>query len=192
MSGTVHINRFGATWLVVACVLTTIAPPAARAGSTTTGTTGTAGATERETTDRAVPARRVVVSIPDRKLALVERGRVVRVYHVSVGAPDSPSPVGTFTIVTRIPNPTFYKPGTVIGPGDSNPLGTRWIGLSEKGYGIHGTDQPESIGHARSHGCIRHRNRDVEQLFEHVREGDVVELHGERTADLSRLVDGGR
>jgi lipoprotein-anchoring transpeptidase ErfK/SrfK len=141
--------------------------------------------------DRAAttPARRIVVSIPDRKLALVENNRVVRVYPVAVGAPVSPSPVGTFTVVSRVANPTYYKPGTVIAPGAANPIGTRWIGISEKGYGIHGTDQPRSIGHAQSHGCIRLRNADVEQLFARVRTGDVVELHAERTPDIARLFE---
>ena len=127
------------------------------------------------------PMRRVVVSIPDRKLAIIENDAVVRVFPVAVGAPESPSPVGTFTIVTRVVNPAYYRPGKVIAPGSTNPVGTRWIGLSEKGFGIHGTDDPKSIGHARSHGCIRLRNQDVEKLFELVRAGDVVELHGDRT-----------
>ena len=52
----------------------------------------------------------------------------------------------------------------MIGPGPANPLGTRWIGFDRKGYGIHGTDQPESIGHARSHGCIRVANWDAQEL----------------------------
>src|SRR6185436_14039449 len=116
--------------------------------------------------------RRIVVSIPDRKLALIENDEVVVIYPVAVGAPVSPSPVGTFTIVNRVSNPTYYKPGKVVGPGAANPVGTRWIGLSEKGYGIHGTDRPGSIGFAKSHGCIRLRNQDVEQLFERVRTGD--------------------
>jgi lipoprotein-anchoring transpeptidase ErfK/SrfK len=140
----------------------------------------------------AVPAtsRRIVVSIPDRKLALIEETgdqRVVTVYRVAVGAAVSPSPIGAFTIVTRVPNPTYYKPGTIIAPGAANPIGTRWIGLSEKGYGIHGTDNPASIGFAQSHGCIRLKNADVERLFERVRAGDVVELHGERTAEIEQL-----
>jgi lipoprotein-anchoring transpeptidase ErfK/SrfK len=134
--------------------------------------------------DMSSDPRRIVISLADRKLAIVERGEVVRVFSVAVGADVSPSPVGTFTIVTRIPNPTYYKPGRVIGPGAANPLGTRWIGLSEKGYGIHGTDQPRSIGFAKSHGCIRLRNQDVERLFELVRVGDIVELHAERTPDI--------
>jgi lipoprotein-anchoring transpeptidase ErfK/SrfK len=131
--------------------------------------------------------RRVVVSLPDRKLALLENDRVVSLYPVAVGAAESPSPAGTFTIVSRVSNPTYYKPGKIIEPGSTNPVGTRWIGLSEKGYGIHGTDDPRSIGFAKSHGCIRLRNRDVEQLFERVRAGDVVELHAERTPEIAQL-----
>ena len=131
--------------------------------------------------------RRVVVSIPDRKLALIENDRIVRVYQVAVGAPVSPSPVGTFSIVNRVSNPTYYKTGKVVGPGSANPVGTRWIGLSAKGYGIHGTDAPASIGFAKSHGCIRLRNRDIEQLFERVRAGDVVELYAERTPEIAHL-----
>src|SRR2546423_13762063 len=90
--------------------------------------------------------RRIVVSIPDRKLALIENDRIVRVYPVAVGAEVSPSPVGTFTIVNRVSNPTYYRPGVVIGPGRTNPIGTRWIGLNAQGFGIHGTDAPGSIG----------------------------------------------
>jgi lipoprotein-anchoring transpeptidase ErfK/SrfK len=131
--------------------------------------------------------RRIVVSIPDRKLALIENDAIVSIYPVAVGAPVSPSPVGTFNVATRVTNPTYYKPGKVVGPGATNPIGTRWIGLNLKGYGIHGTDNPRSIGHAKSHGCIRLRNSDVEQLFDRVRAGDVVELHGERTPELAQL-----
>ena len=131
--------------------------------------------------------RRVVVSIPDRKLALLENDQIVGIYPVAVGASVSPSPVGTFTIVNRVSNPTYYKPGKIVGPGRANPIGTRWIGLSAKGYGIHGTDAPASIGFAKSHGCIRLRNQDVEQLFARVRSGDVVELHAERTPEIKQL-----
>ena len=134
-----------------------------------------------------VVTRRIVVSLPDRKLALLENDRVVSLYPVAVGADQSPSPVGTFTIVSRVSNPTYYKPGKVIAPGATNPIGSRWIGLSEKGYGIHGTDDPRSIGFAKSHGCIRLRNHDVEKLFERVRAGDVVELHAERTPEIAEL-----
>jgi lipoprotein-anchoring transpeptidase ErfK/SrfK len=131
-----------------------------------------------------VITRRVVVSLPHRKLAVFVNGQLTRVFDVAVGSPKTPSPVGRFTIVNRLEDPTYYRPGKVIGPGASNPLGTRWLGFDLKGYGIHGTDDPRSIGHARSHGCIRLRNSDVEELFEMLRAGDVVELHDEQTPDI--------
>ncbi len=151
---------------------------------------GTMAGTPAQAADSVVSeavVRRVGGSIPDRKLAVVENNEVVEVFAVAVGAPNSPSPSGTFTIVNRVANPTYYHPGKVIAPGPQNPIGTRWIGLNQKGYGIHGTDEPSSIGYAKSHGCIRLRNTDVERLFERVRPGDVVELHAERDADIDQL-----
>ncbi len=130
--------------------------------------------------------RRIVVSIPDRALAFVENDRIVR-FPIAVGAASSPSPVGSFTVTTRVARPTYYGRGKVVPPGPSNPVGTRWIGLNVKGYGIHGTDEPGSIGHARSHGCIRLRNRDVEALFDLVQAGDAVEILAERTPEGDAL-----
>lgn len=132
-------------------------------------------------------ARRIVVSLPDRKLAVVESGKVVKIFETAVGADRSPSPIGTFQIVQRVPNPTWYSKGKVVGPGKNNPVGTRWIGLSKKGYGIHGTNNPGSIGHNASHGCIRLRNRDIEELFAMVEVGDKVELHEERTPEIAEI-----
>jgi lipoprotein-anchoring transpeptidase ErfK/SrfK len=143
-------------------------------------------AAEESATATAAP-RRLIVSIQDRRLAVVENDQVVEVFSVAVGAASTPSPVGTFTIVNRVTHPTYYRPGKVVPPGPRNPLGTRWIGLSQKGYGIHGTDAPTSIGYGKSHGCIRLRNADVERLFERVRAGDVVELHAERTPEVDRF-----
>ena len=151
---------------------------------------GTLAGTRAQAADTVNPEAvvlRIVVSIPDRKLAIVENNEIVQVFDVAVGAAATPSPTGTFTIVNRVANPTYYHPGKVIAPGPWNPIGTRWIGLSQKGYGIHGTDEPSSIGYAKSHGCIRLRNADVERLFERVRPGDVVELHAERTTEIERL-----
>ncbi len=142
--------------------------------------------------DSAVPARQIVISIPDRKLALVVNGRVVKVYPVAVGRRMTPSPTGTLFIANRVKNPTYYRPGLVIPPGKSDPVGTRWMGLSKRGYGIHGTDEPWSIGHAASHGCIRMRNRDAEDLFARVRIGDVVEFHTRRDAVVLALFHGGQ
>jgi len=153
-----------------------------------------ARAVAADATSAAQPTmkRRIVVSIPDRRLALIENNEIVAVFPVAVGAAVTPTPVGTFSIVNRIPNPTYYVPGRVVPPGARNPLGTRWIGLSQKGYGIHGTDDPRSVGHARSHGCIRLRNEDVERLFARVRPGDVVELHSERSTEIVSLFAGSR
>jgi len=151
------------------------------------GTLAHGRAVAADSTTTPAPTRRLVVSIPDRKLAVIENDAVVTMFPIAVGAAATPSPVGTFTIVTRVSNPTYYTKGKVIAPGARNPVGTRWIGLSRKGYGIHGTDNPRSIGYAKSHGCIRLRNQDVERLFERVRAGDVVELHAERSAEISRI-----
>ena len=133
------------------------------------------------------PARRIVVSITDRKLAVIEADRVVKIFPTAVGAPASPSPVGVYKIVTSIPEPTWYYKGKIVGPGKTNPLGTRWLGLSIKGYGIHGTNVPSSIGHNASHGCVRMRNKDVEELFGMVVVGDQVELYADRTPELDRI-----
>ncbi|HYL76823.1 MAG TPA: L,D-transpeptidase [Bryobacteraceae bacterium] len=130
--------------------------------------------------------RRLVISIPDRKIALLEDGRVVKVYPIAVGKSSTPSPNGNFHIATRVIKPTWFQPGKVVGPGPANPLGTRWMGLGYKGYGIHGTNRPRSIGHAASHGCIRMRNHDVEELFELVEVGDAVDLVTEVTGEVAK------
>lgn len=138
--------------------------------------------------ESAQPQRRIVISIPDRKLALIEKGHVIKIYETAVGAPASPTPAGTYKIAQRVPNPTWYGPaGQVAGPGKGNPVGTRWMGISRKGYGIHGTNSPKSIGKRASHGCIRMRNGDVEDLFERVAVGDVVELRGVRDAETTEI-----
>ena len=145
---------------------------------------------QNSSSKEATPVRRVVVSIPDRKLAVVESGSVVAKFSVAVGAAESPSPTGEFRIVNRVSNPTYYRPGSVIPGGKENPVGTRWVGLSQKGYGIHGTNAPRSIGRDASHGCIRLRNRDMERLFAMVRIGDVVEIHGERDDQVAQIFGG--
>lgn len=146
-----------------------------------------------EPTQSAPAAERnvvVLVSIPDRKLALIEAGKVTRTFEVAVGKDSTPSPMGDFTITTRIAEPTYYHPGIVVPPGPQNPLGTRWIGLSKKGFGIHGTNVPKSIGKAASHGCIRMRRSDLEQLFTMVRPGDVVQIRGERDQQVAQIFGG--
>ena len=131
--------------------------------------------------------RVVLVSLVDRQLAVIQDGEVIATFQVAVGADVTPSPTGEFKLVSRVENPTYYHPGVVIPAGKDNPLGTRWLGLSQKGYAIHGTNAPKSIGHAASHGCIRLRNRDVEKLFTLVNVGDTVKIHAERDDESVRI-----
>lgn len=131
--------------------------------------------------------RTVLVSIPDRKLAVLEAGTVIATFPVAIGKTSTPSPTGEFEIVNRVANPTYYHAGKVIPTGKDNPLGTRWIGLNQKGYGLHGTNVPASVGHAASHGCIRLRNRDAEKLFAMLQIGDVVQIRGERDEQIAQV-----
>jgi lipoprotein-anchoring transpeptidase ErfK/SrfK len=105
-----------------------------------------------------------------------------------VGKPSTPTPQGKFAIINRVPNPTWYGPSVTVAPGKNNPLGSRWMGLSVKGYGIHGTNVPSSIGKAASHGCVRMRKQDLEELFEMVTVGTTVELQGEPSELLTGIL----
>jgi lipoprotein-anchoring transpeptidase ErfK/SrfK len=134
--------------------------------------------------------RVVLVSITDRRLAVIEDGRVLAYFRVAVGAAMSPSPVGEFEIVRRAANPTYSHDGVVIPAGSDNPVGTRWMALNIRGYGIHGTNAPRSIGHASSHGCIRLRNRDVEKLYTMLRVGDIVRIRAERDEEIAAVFGG--
>jgi lipoprotein-anchoring transpeptidase ErfK/SrfK len=139
----------------------------------------------------AQEAQRVIlVSLEDRKLALVDHGQVKKIYAVAVGKPSTPSPVGAFTIERRAKNPTYRHGDKTVLPGPGNPVGTRWMGLSIRGYGIHGTNEPNSIGKAASHGCIRMAKADLEEFYEMVAVGDKVELVGQRNAETASVFGG--
>ena len=133
------------------------------------------------------PHRVVLVSIPDRQLAVLENGVVIRTLRVSVGSASSPSPVGEFQIINHVAHPSYSHTGTVLPAGPNNPLGPRWMGLSFKGYGIHGTNQPRSIGKAASHGCIRLSNHDIVELFPLLSVGDTVEIRATRDAQIASI-----
>jgi len=132
-------------------------------------------------------SHRILISIPDRKLALLEDGKVKKIYPVAVGADVSPSPTGEFHIAHKIVAPNYSHNGKVIAAGKGNPLGSRWMGLDKEHYGIHGTNMPKSIGHAASHGCIRMGKHDVEELFALASVGDVVEIHDQRTEEMAQI-----
>jgi lipoprotein-anchoring transpeptidase ErfK/SrfK len=120
--------------------------------------------------------RRIVVSLTEHKLMLFDGDRVVKTYQTASGKSSSPSPAGKFQVASMVANPVYRAHGQDVAPGPKNPVGTRWIGLNLKGYGIHGTNAPNSIGKDASHGCIRMRNKDVEELFALVAVGVPVEL----------------
>lgn len=145
---------------------------------------------QSKTDDQVTLTRFILISIPDRQLAFVDNGEVVKVYPIAVGARHTPSPEGNFTIISHVANPTWSHKGQVVGPGEGNPVGSRWMGLSLKGYGIHGTNAPRSIGKAASHGCFRMGKKDVEELFKLVRVGDTVAVRAERDELVAQVFGG--
>ena len=123
----------------------------------------------------------IVIRRASNVLQLFDGERLVRTFHVATGQPTYPTPLGRFTIVVRWKNPWWYPPNSAWAagekptpPGPGNPLGTRWMGLSEPGVGIHGTPKDGSIGYSESHGCIRMHIPEAEWLFDHVEVGTPV------------------
>jgi lipoprotein-anchoring transpeptidase ErfK/SrfK len=123
----------------------------------------------------------IVISRSANRLYLYRGARRWKTLGVATGQPAYPSPSGQFTIVTKQLNPWWYPPDSdwaaglsPVPPGPGNPLGTRWMGLSVSGVGIHGTPDAASIGYSASHGCIRMQIPDAEWLFEHVSVGTTV------------------
>lgn len=99
-------------------------------------------------------------------------------FPVATGKSVGKTPEGTFEIIRKVKNP-WYIPKNIPGADPKNPIGTRWIGLNVPGtdgykYGIHGTNDPNSIGKHVSQGCIRMTNPNVEWLFRHIPLGTKV------------------
>jgi hypothetical protein len=109
------------------------------------------------------------------KLVLSLLGKKLKTYPIAVGNPSTPTPVGDYKIIFK---------GKNWGPS----FGPRWIGLNVPWgfYGIHGTNRPDSIGSHQSHGCIRMRNRDVIELFDHVPVGTIVTIYGHVLGEPNR------
>ncbi len=134
------------------------------------------------TAEGETPERKIVIELSTFRLYLYQEGAKILEYPIAIGAPDTPTPVGDTKIVNRVYYPTYYpidwgKKGlTPIAPGPDNPVGARWLGLGLPNYGIHGTNNPASIGKAVSDGCIRMFNEDVKELFEMVRIGTPVTI----------------
>ncbi len=143
--------------------------------------------------DDADDARSIylVLRLGERRLHVMEgddrdeTGRRLASFPVAVGRPEYATPTGRFRVVEKIEDPDFVQfdwndPSHVVGrlePGPDNPLGARWIGFTAAyGWtiGFHGTPQPELLGQAVSHGCVRMRNSDVLQLYRRVEIGTPV------------------
>ncbi|MBQ6795715.1 MAG: LysM peptidoglycan-binding domain-containing protein [Clostridia bacterium] len=103
------------------------------------------------------------INISAKTLSVYQNGVLIKEYPVATGKPTTPTPIGNFTVINKQLNP-------------GGPYGTRWLGLSQKGYGIHGTNAPESIGTAASNGCIRMFNSDIEELFDITNTGTAVRI----------------
>jgi L,D-transpeptidase-like protein len=123
----------------------------------------------------------IVIRRESMRLYLYRNVRFVRRFAIAVGMPAYPTPLGRWSVVMMERHPTWNPPNSPwaaglgpVPPGPANPLGTRWIGLSAAGIGVHGTPQPWTVGTRASHGCIRMYMREVEWLFERVRIGTPV------------------
>jgi lipoprotein-anchoring transpeptidase ErfK/SrfK len=126
---------------------------------------------------------RIIIDQGDHSLTLYRMGKKPVRFGVAVGQSAYPTPYGEFSVIAKVVDPTWTPPNSdwakgalPIPPGPNNPLGTRWIGISSPGVGIHGTNDPASIGYSVSHGCIRMQISDVEQLFEMVYQGTPVTI----------------
>lgn len=119
---------------------------------------------------------------------LAKDGVLIASYPASIGSDDKPAPSGTLKVVRVAHHPTYtYNPEfkfkgvtaqekTHIAAGPNNPVGTVWIALDQKTYGIHGTSEPSHVGKIDSHGCVRMTNWDAEAIAKLVRKGTVVEF----------------
>jgi lipoprotein-anchoring transpeptidase ErfK/SrfK len=123
----------------------------------------------------------IVIRRASNQLTLYNGMKVVRRFEVATGQTIYPTPLGKFQIVVMWKNPWWYPPASPwakgekpVPPGPGNPLGTRWMGLSSPGVGIHGTPEDGSIGYSLSHGCIRMHIPQAEWLFDHVDVGTPV------------------
>lgn len=132
----------------------------------------------KETISEQKVAYSIQVNKSKNTLAIFKNQKLVRTFPVATGKDINLTPVGTFKIVNKIKDPWYSAKG-IPGGTPENPLGTRWLGLdvtNTKGtkYGIHGTNNPSSIGKHASLGCIRMKNKDVQWLYDYVPSGTIV------------------
>jgi uncharacterized protein YgiM (DUF1202 family) len=131
-----------------------------------------------KTAEAAAYTKQIEVNKSTNYLYLYENGKVIKTYRVATGRTKDLTPEGTFPLVVKINGPSWKN----VPPGPDNPLGPRWNGISVNGdngrsYGIHGTNQPDSIGTAASSGCVRMLNSQVIELYSLIYEGVPVWIH---------------
>jgi lipoprotein-anchoring transpeptidase ErfK/SrfK len=120
----------------------------------------------------------LIINKQSNELAFIRDGVVKKTYKVATGKTNDLTPEGLFTVTVKAKNP-YYRKKNIPGGDPRNPLGTRWIGFDAKNtdgriYGVHGTNQPESIGKYISNGCIRMSSSIVEELYEVIPIGTKV------------------
>ena len=117
----------------------------------------------------------IVVDKSQNILTLKSDQDIFKTYRVSTGK-NSCTPVGAFKITNKLIDPPWYPStgGMIPAKDPKNVLGSRWLGLSKQGYGIHGTVEPESIGKSVTEGCVRMKNSEVEELYSIVPVGTEV------------------
>ncbi len=161
---------------VIVILVTLLSPGAARC---TVPGVETVAEGEADCLPRDYPGSGLLINVPAASLVLVSQGRVQQRYPIAVGRPGRETPVGDFHITDLIPDPWWYPEGRPpVPPGPDNPLGSWWFGLSEPGYGIHGTNDEASIGGFVSDGCVRLREADAARLAEELRAGIPVRIVG--------------
>lgn len=119
----------------------------------------------------------LVIDKSQNRMILKGNEDVLKTYTVSTGSNNS-TPVGTFKINSKLTDPVWYKaPGVVVAAGSpENGLGTRWMGITKKSYGIHGTNEPEKLGQQCTAGCVRMKNEEAEELYRLVPMGAEVTI----------------
>ncbi|MDQ0205629.1 L,D-transpeptidase [Alkalicoccobacillus murimartini] len=120
----------------------------------------------------------VIVNVDRNQLAFIEDGRVKEVLPAATGKQQSKTPLGLFTITVKAEQP-YYRKKDIPGGDPTNPLGSRWIGFDAeetegRTYGVHGTNQPSSVGYAVTSGCIRLTNENIVELYDRVPIGTKI------------------
>ncbi len=133
--------------------------------------------------------RLIKVDTHAKMLDVLEGQTVIASYPITPGSKALPAPIGTWKVVRLTVLPIFRWDKEMLNhgrrssdfynvpPGPRNPVGIAWIGINKKGIGVHGTNHPDSIGRAASHGCIRLANWDVNSLVGQVTVGNTVEIY---------------